>query len=56
MAHTHLVQPQIPFGLDNQTQILNQLYHFDLNTCITQEELERTWDVLSKEEPPHVIV
>ena len=35
MNHTHLVKPQIPLGLDDQRNILNQMYRLALNASIT---------------------
>ena len=47
MTHTNLVQPHIPFGLDDQQIILNQLYRLALNTSTSNEEVEIMCDILS---------
>ena len=55
MTHTHLVL-HVPFNLEDQKSILNQLYQLSFDTAMDWEELEITWDVLSQEELTHVIV
>lgn len=56
MTCTSLVQPKILVGDDDQRSILNQIYWLALSTAMSHEDLERTWDVLSQEEHPNIIV
>ena len=56
MTRTNPVKPQIHVGLDDQRSILYQLYQLTLNIATSHEDLERTWDVLSRGEQPNIIV
>ena len=48
-------QPHLEIGLNNQRIILNQLYNLVITTIETQEELERSWQILFQEEEREIL-
>jgi hypothetical protein len=48
-------QPHLEIGLNNQRIILNQLYNLVITTIETQEELERSWQILVQEKEREIL-
>ena len=49
MSKTNPQQPNVPLEFRHQRSIIGQLYQLTLQTAHTIEELERSWEALSRD-------
>ena len=50
MSKTDPQQPNVPLVFGHQRSIIGQLYQLTLQTALTTEELERSWEALTRDD------